>query len=111
LTIWGNSVLVALLEPVDDASVQLLENIKSDRIELYKKYEKEFGLERESWRSGYDPHVSLGYFGNERAGEAALAQLDQWTKVFLDLTGNKPIRFGSASLYGFTDMQTFFRKI
>jgi len=69
LTIWGNSVLDARLEPADNASVQVIENIKSDRIELYNKYEKEFGLNRDVWRSGYDPHVSLGYFGNAGGGK------------------------------------------
>ncbi len=111
LTIWGNSVLVARLEPTDDTSNQVIEKIKSDRIELYYKYEKEFGLDRKAWRSGYDPHITLGYFGNERAGKAALAQLDSWTNVFLELTGDITIHFSSASVYGFTDMQTFFRKI
>jgi len=69
LTIWGNSVLDARLEQADNASVQVIENIKSDRIELYNKYEKEFGLNRDVWRSGYDPHVSLGYFGNAGGGK------------------------------------------
>lgn len=109
LSVWGNSVIVARLEPADELSENTLEQIKKERTELYKKYEDELGLESKAWRSGYQPHISIGYFGNEEKGKQAKSEKDVWTKTVSDSIGNSTISFNSISLYGFTDMESFFK--
>jgi hypothetical protein len=106
LTVW-KTVLVALLEPADENSRETLEELKEMRIQLYSTCENTFGLCE--WRSSYDPHISLGYFGNEQGGAAAQSHLEGWTKAFASHIGSTTIRFNNISLYGFLDMATYFK--
>lgn len=107
LSVFGNSVLVARLKPADEDSQQVYNKIEKHRRELYKRFEREFGLS--DWRSSYDPHISLGYFGNEESGETAASKKAHWTEKFKNAIGSEPIHFRSVSLYGFLDMKTFFK--
>jgi hypothetical protein len=75
LHIWGSTVLVARLQPVDEDSKKALEQIETNRRKLYEKFKTQFGLEK--WMD-YVPHVSLGYFGNKQKGEEAQDQLKTW---------------------------------
>jgi hypothetical protein len=107
LSVFGNSVLVARLKPVGKKSQHTYNEIKKLRRKLYKEFESEFGLD--DWRSSYDPHISLGYFGNEQSCEAALSEKDHWTEKFIKEIGSESIHFNSISLYGFLDMKTYFK--
>jgi hypothetical protein len=109
LSVWGNSVLVARLKPADDRSLEACSDIAEHRIQIYEKIESEFGLG--GWRSGYAPHVSLGYFWNEPGARAAASQEDRWTEEFKHEIGSDLIRFDSVSLYGFLDMETYFKRM
>ena len=108
LSVWGDSVLVARLKPADDGSLEACSAIAKHRRQLYEKIESEFGLG--GWRSGYDPHVSLGYFGNEPSARAAASQEDRWTEEFKREIGSELIRFDSISLYGFLNMEIYFKR-
>jgi len=108
LSVWGDSVLVARLKPVDGRSLEARNDIAEHRIQLYEKIESEFGLG--GWRSGYAPHISLGYFWNEPGASAAAPQEDRWTEEFKHEIGSELIRFESVSLYGFLNMEIYFKR-
>jgi hypothetical protein len=103
LSDWGSSVLVARLK-TSQASQEALRDIRRG---LYERFDEFYPTPR-TIRS-YNPHVSLGYFGNDQRGTAAALRTDQWTNVFRRHMQNKTITFSSISLYGFTDMVTFFK--
>lgn len=107
LTVFGNSVLVALLKPTAEYE-PAYKQIEQRRIQLYEQFQRELGLYE--WRRGYSPHISLGYLGNEQRGAAASSQVDRWTKAFAQALEGASIHLSSISLYGFLDMATFFRR-
>ena len=108
LSVWGSSVLGACLKPVDGESLEVHNDIEEHRRQLYEKIDSEFGLG--DWRSGYNPHISLGYFGNEASARAVASQKDCWTEQFKHEIGTELIRFDSVSMYGFLDMKTYFKR-
>jgi hypothetical protein len=108
LTIWGNKVMVARLKPADTESAECLSELEKTRAVLCERMEKVFGIKMSH---GYSPHVSLGYFANLERAELASGQLAQWTEKFNDTMSTVTISFESLSLYGFTDMATFFRTL
>lgn len=105
----GSSALVAVLEPADPVSEAILADIKQARIERYEQFDEKFGLYET--RYPYGPHVSLGYFWNkDKAQEAKNRLKDQgWKQIFKKCTNDLLIQFSSISLYGFLDMETFFK--
>lgn len=107
LSVFGSSVLVALLEPADDCSRREFEKIKNLRRKLYEKYSKEFGLT--NWIDNFNPHVSLAYFGNEELGELINSKKNQLTNIIANKIQGSILEFNSISLYGFIDMETFFK--
>ncbi len=107
LDIWGNQVLVARLKPADADSEKKLNRIVEDRAHLSLSFEQQFNVKM---RTGYSPHVSLGYFANREYAELATSQIENWTRLVSKKVDNLAITFSSISLYCFTDMVTFFRK-
>jgi hypothetical protein len=104
----GGCVLVALLEPLDQASKDILDGIKQARAERYDRFDSKF--EFDGTRYPYSPHVSLGYFWNQAKARDAKEQLDQdWNTTFKRHTKGLSIQFNSVSLYGFLDMETLFK--
>ena len=116
LTNWGGKVLVARLKTKegDDQSQAELKRIKESRNNLYEEFEKEFyptlDKNKDKKERGYNPHISLGYFGNTQRGNAAQVRTDRWTEIFKEYTKNSSITFNKINPYGFTDMATFFRQ-
>jgi hypothetical protein len=106
LTIWGNKVMVARLRPVDAESTECLGKLKNARVALCKRLREVFGI---ATSESYSPHVSLGYFANSESAKPASDLLAPWTQEFGGTVGTTVISFDSVSLYGFTDMATFFR--
>jgi hypothetical protein len=106
LTIFGKSVLVALLKPADGYE-RAKEQIDQHRVQLYEEFQRETGLY--GWRRKYGAHVSLGYFGDKKSARKAEDHKEDWTGKFAEEMDNEPIRFTSISLYGFVDMETFFK--
>ncbi len=123
LTNWGGKVLVARLKPKkgDPQSQKQFRRIKKVRDELYNQFEDKFypGADKKSAKPNktdtkqqrsYNPHISLGYFGNIQRGDAAQKRIDRWTEIFKKHTKNRTITFNKIGLYGFTDMATFFKQ-
>lgn len=105
---WGNQVLVARLMPADQDSEREFKRIVDDRKALCVRFRERFKVKM---RSSYSPHVTLGYFANEEHAELATPQIDRWTKLAKGKVGHQTITFSSISLYGFTDMVTFFKRV
>jgi len=58
----------------------------------------------------YSPHFTLGYFANKDYGKLFTKDLlNELGKTFKKNLANQTIKFSSISLYGFTDMTTFFK--
>jgi len=104
---WGNRVLVARLKPADLDSERALERIVDHRAALYTRYQERFQAEL---AGKYSPHVTLGYFANEAQAELATPEIDRWNAALQQKARQQCIRFSSISLYGFTDMVTFFKR-
>ena len=56
----------------------------------------------------YNPHVTLGYFANKTLPPSRTT-ITNWSNLTAAAVGNLTITFESISLYGFTDMATFFK--
>jgi hypothetical protein len=107
LTSWGNKMLAACLVPADRDSVMELKRIIEYREALSAIFRERFGAKM---RSDYCPHVTLGYFANKEYAELATSQIDRWTELTREKVDNLTITFNTISLYGFTDMATFFKR-
>lgn len=105
---WGNSVLVASLQPANSHSQAILHKIEKERKYLIEEYKGHFGLKTCGY--SYTPHVSLGYFANKELAELTTSMIDSWNEHFLTNTKGQTITFTSSSLYGFNQMSTFFKK-
>jgi hypothetical protein len=97
-------VLAARLEPAGTVSRIALERVHRARTELADDLWTQLGLRTQAWR----PHVSLGYFPNRDAADAATAMLPRWNQA-LTAGRRSPIALDSAAVYGFTDMVSFLR--
>lgn len=106
LSVFGESALVAQLKPSEENSVNAHKEIATERVELYEQFKKELGLG--DWTS-FQPHVSLGYFGNKQTGKEFKSRQDHWTGRLKKKLVSLTITFQSISLYGFADMETFFK--
>jgi hypothetical protein len=103
---WGNVSIVALLEPADDESAAALHTLKNARTALTSDFERKFGV---GPYPNYTPHVTLGYFANHDAAEQASPLMEAWNHSFHALTTGLTLELNQVSLYGFTDMATFFK--
>ena len=104
---WGNVGLVAVLKTADAASETRFQELRKARNQLYDIYEARFGL---TMRWNFTPHVSLGYFANQEQAELASPKISQWHDTIQQEVGNTTITYHTISLYGFTDMITFFKR-
>jgi hypothetical protein len=105
LFLWGHSVLVALLAPADPASADRLREIEAGRRALSAQSQRVYGI---SASDRYLPHVSLGYFANREGAQLAASMLGTWESGFAGEMAGQLLPFAHASVYGFTDMATFF---
>ena len=103
---WGNSVLVAGLAPVDDAAANVIAGISDERRRLNAQYQQAYGI---GSSDNYGPHVSLGYFANREHAQLATSCLPDWNRLFVERMHSQTLTFQHASVYGFTDMATFFK--
>jgi hypothetical protein len=104
---WANQVLVARLAPVGRETENELSRIVNEREALSARFREQFEV---GMRSGYTPHVTLGYFANEEYAELATPDVDRWTELARDIVGHCTITFDSIDLYGFVDMVTYFKR-
>ncbi|TMV52841.1 hypothetical protein FE783_01180 [Paenibacillus mesophilus] len=104
---WNNSSIVARLAPVDSRSQAVLSGIEEEREKLNRFFEERFGLATAS--KSYRPHVSIGYLGNKELGEKAEEAVQRLNVLMESAMSGQTLRFTSVSMYGMTDMETFFR--
>ncbi len=103
---WGNYVLVARLAPADPGSTHAFEELVIERSRLSSRFRQAFGIS--PWEP-YEPHVTLGYFANREVAQLTTACLAEWNQIFAERLNGMTLRFRRASVYGFTDMVTFFK--
>jgi hypothetical protein len=103
---WGNTVMVARLAPADEAASQALNELVEERRRLTARFQERFGI---GPAESYTPHVSLGYFANREAAQLSVPCLEEWDRTFSEQMQDLTLSFSRISLYGFTDMATFFR--
>lgn len=106
LAILRGSVMIALLEAADEDSQELLDRLAEHRLLLYRHYRAQTGLQQ--WIDCM-PHVTLGYFANETGGRSACEALSVWQQTFNEKLAGETLTFNDISLYGFTDMENFYR--
>ena len=108
LAIWNNSVLVVALR-IDADSVTDFEQLVEERSRLSTQFHNRFNVLTDS--KSYEPHVSLGYFANDEGARKALDFVNDWNRWFSDALQNSSLTFTNASIYGLTDMITFFKLV
>ena len=99
---WSSGMGI-LLKPADQQSERLLKEIENHREELYKNFPTKIKYFE------YTPHVTLGYFANIESAQLATPLVADWAKTFEEAVRDLTITYHSISLYGFTDMITFFK--
>lgn len=105
LVVWGH-VLAARLVPADERSATARAAHERARADLAQRLRARLGVPVPAWR----PHLSLGYFANERAAARASEEvLPRWQEHLRQRAGGLSVTFRSASVYGFTDMVSFWR--
>jgi len=105
LALWSNVVLVARLSPTE-ASQEAFGQFVEERRRLNGSFYESFGIRASE---NYTPHVSLGYFANREGAQLATPCLREWDALFAERMQSLTLSFRRASLYGFTDMATFFK--
>lgn len=107
----------AVLRAADDESAAALQAIVNERIGLYDSLSRYLGYCRQSrdddmgWTVDYQPHVTLGYFGTPCDTTSLRYSIRQINEAFNRFLGNITIEFSTISLYGFLDMELFFKKV
>jgi len=97
--------LVARLSPTE-ASQEAFTAFVEERRRLNASFYEAFGIRASE---NYTPHVSLGYFANREGAQLATPCLREWDALFAERMQSSTLSFERASLYGFTDMATFFK--
>lgn len=109
VSILTNEVLVAELEP-SPGSEQAFDDIVTARNNLYRHFKQR------NWLNitpvPYQPHVTLGYFGDSRRSKKLdESLLEEWTTIFTELTAIDQITYKSISIYGFDNMVSYFKEM
>jgi len=105
LTLHGHSALVAEIAPADAASAARLAELVAARRALSAQFRAQYGV---APSEQYRPHIALGYFASREGAQLALPQVAAWEAHIAPRVAGRTIAFAGASLYGFTDMATFF---
>lgn len=103
---WRNSVIVALLRPADEGTAESYHAFTQARDQLNTRFRHTFGIGASEI---YRPHATLGYFANLQAAQLATPCMDDWSSSVAARMDNITLTFARVSLYGFTDLETFFR--
>jgi hypothetical protein len=103
---WGNIALVALLRPADEEAARCLQSFTAARNHLNTSFCEVFGV---SASESYRPHVTVGYFANTQLAQLSTPCVDGWSAILAAHLGDLTLTFDRVSLYGFTDIETFFR--
>jgi hypothetical protein len=99
---WG-SVVAIQLNPLNP---ELFEEFRASRSRLSQDYVGSYGVGADET---FTPHVSVGYFLNRQCADLATEKILEWDALLRETIGGATVLFTTASLYGFSDMATFFR--
>jgi hypothetical protein len=99
---WGSVVAIELLPLEPDWFYEFLEV----RSVLQQHYQDAYSVGGGEF---FTPHLSLGYFMNREGSELASGRMGDWNDRLRESIGSTTITFSTVSLYGFTDMATFFK--
>ena len=99
---WSSGMGI-LLKPADQESAQILKEIENCREDFYENFPVNIA------HSEYTPHVTLGYFANKESAQLTTPLIADWAKIFEEVVRDLTITYNTISLYGFTDMITFFK--
>ncbi len=105
LQLVGRNVLVAELAPADDDATARIPELVAARGALSAAIRPIYGINP---YERYWPHVSLGYFANRELAQMATPCVPLWDAIFQERLASQILTFTSASVYGFSDMATFF---
>lgn len=103
---WSGVSMVAGLKPADSESMNNLAHFTEARQTLCTDLNQLFGINPPE---SFVPHITLGYFANPDCGKQTETHMGEWQDLFRHEMEGVSICFNSTSLYGFTDMETFFR--
>jgi hypothetical protein len=106
---WSNTSVVAELAPVDEASFLALQELITLRAAWNEEFKARFGISPSNPHH-FAPHVTLGYFANREQAAQMLALQQDWNDMLTQTMRNGLLALRGISLYGFTDMATFFKR-
>jgi hypothetical protein len=105
---WNNASIVARLKPADSRSEDVLRGIEEERDMLNQLFEERFGIATAT--KSYRPHVSIGYLGNKELGEKSEEAVRRLNERMEPGMSGLRLRFDGISMYGMSDMETFFKR-
>jgi len=100
---WRNRVLAVQLQPTR-ACVADYAELEASRAALNQAFHSEFGTRASV---DYRPHVTLGYFANQRDAARSDTRLAAWNEIFARELDGRALDVGPIRLYGFTDLTRF----
>ncbi len=104
---WSGVSLVACLKPADTLSAERLDRFRALRQHLCDQLDTLFAIRPPAL---FVPHVTLGYFAHPASSQGLGGLLEEGQDLFRRELQQAVISFDRISLYGFTDMETFFRR-
>ena len=107
LSTWRNKVIAIELKPADTESAYHFQQFISLRQQLSHQFVDRYQLLTTA--KEFVPHVTLGYFANPEAGKKAAPLIEQQREAFREILTPARLSFTSMSLYGITDMASFYR--
>lgn len=105
---WSQSVVVRL-KPANYESEVELQKIEVQRLALIRDYNQRFQIKTTTEQ--YRPHVSIGYFLNQSLGDESVPAIQALNEKLKQETKGLKLSFSGISLYGMTDMETFFKRL
>jgi hypothetical protein len=106
---WSNTSVVAELVPADEESSAAMQRLVALRAAWNESFQARFGISPSNPHH-FAPHVTLGYFANrDWAGQMSAPQ-EEWNRTLVERMRGRLLPLAGISLYGFTDMATFFKR-
>jgi hypothetical protein len=106
---WSNTSVVAELAPADEASILALQELITLRAAWNETFQASFGISPSNPHQ-FAAHVTLGYFANRDQAERMRSLQQDWNAALTETMRNRVLPLSGISLYGFTDMATFFKR-
>ncbi len=109
LSFRQESGLAAVLEPVDELSRHLLNQLSEGRSSISGELSHNLRFEHDPGE--YVPHITLGYFLNQALASrlSPHIEISQWTEQLRSTLNGVTLEFSSVGIYVYTDMASFFR--